>query len=133
MVFLQYESWDAFSDFANWSSSFDNIGNHIVWSKDFSEIKHFTSMRNSISVELQKYYNSTKSLCLLVMWDFNWSLRCEEYSQNWQRNGLTPVWVSICLLMFRKDFAISGQYGQPNCVGPMTMRLFLKDFGRRNM
>ena len=65
-------------------------------------------------------------LCAFFICERRFEFLLEEYWQNWQENGFSPVCIMICLLMPCVFFIILGQNGHPYCPAPSFMGSFCK-------
>ena len=65
-------------------------------------------------------------LCAFFICERRFEFLLEEYWQNWQEKGFSPVCIMICLLMPCVFFIILGQNGHPYCPAPSFMGSFCK-------
>ena len=66
-------------------------------------------------------------LCAFFICERRFEFLLEEYWQNWQEKGFSPVCIMICLLMPCVFFIILGQNGHPYCPAPSFMGSFCKE------
>ena len=72
-------------------------------------------------------------LCAFFICERRFEFLLEEYWQNWQENGFSPVCIMICLLMPCVFFIILGQNGHPYCPAPSFIGEICKTIKRQHI